>query len=382
MLPVKNKLSTFLHNAPCSSEILEFYRNNSGWFNERRLRRFVFHTSVGNDHLVLPKNELFRYAARLLSMEEAFLDWFGGLSASLRNFVVLLVRHPVLSAAYAYKASGILEGNLSDARYKSFSKAEILADISQKQKYILENIAVHKGGFVYCPALFRRYIASHLSVFPEFRDLAENSFCLPDDFQPVSVEPDFFNGMDNIIEEKLKSARTLKDAVAAVSSAPNSFDAKFLVPHLHLSARHWNSPETTRRKIQQVDSVLGFLQSPLFEKPVCFSSIENSFSEELLSCVPEFYIPAEGNGCFVSLKTEKTPNPRLNNSSCFGKRLELAGGDFLHSFVSVPAFNNLLLILCCLGFFECTLEPNPGCPVHNALLYPLGKIAAVKRVMC
>lgn len=381
LLSGKNRLSTLLHNAPCSAEVLDFYKRNSRWFNERRLRRLVFHTSAENDHLVLPTDEVLRYAARLLSMEEAFLAWFDALPGSHRKLVLLLVENPVLSADYAYKASGILEGNLSDAGYKSFSKTEIFADISQKQKYILENIAIHKNGFVYCLALFRRYIASHLSARAEYRNLISARNCIDEkDFSPVpagKILPS--SELDNIIEEKFSSVRSLADAVEIIAASPCSFDALFLVPHLHLNARFWNSPETARQKIIQADSVINFLESPLFSRPADFCEIENSFQENVLSSVPQYYLPDCGNGYFVSLKTEKSAGPRLN-SSCFGKRLELTGGDFLRSFVSVPAFNNLLLLLCRLGFFECALKENPESPVHNALLYPLGKIAAVRRV--
>ena len=381
LLTGKNRLSTLLHNAPCSAEVLDFYKRNSRWFNERRLRRLVFHTSAENDHLVLPADDVRRYAARLLSMEEAFLAWFDALPGSHRKLVLLLVRHPVLSADYAYKASGILEGNLSDAGYKSFSKTEIFADISQKQKYILENIAVYNGGFVYCPVLFRRYIANHLSARAEYRNLISARNCIEEkDFVPVPAGKILVSSeLDNIIEEKFSSVRSLAEAVEIIAAFPCSFDVLFLVPHLHLNARFWNSPETTRQKIIQAESVVKFLESPFFSRPADFCEIENSFQENVLASVPQYYLPAGGNGYFVSLKTVKSAGSRLN-SSCFGKRLELTGGDFLHSFVSVPAFNNLLLLLCRLGFFECTLKENPESSVNNALLYPLGKIAAVRRV--
>lgn len=380
LLPDKNKLSTLLHNAPCSAEVLDFYKRNSRWFNERRLRRLIFHTSAENDHLVLPADEVRLYAARLLSMEEAFLAWFDALPGSHRKLVLLLVENPVLSADYAYKASGVLDGKLGDSGYKSASKTEILCDIARKQKYILENITIHKNGFVYCPALFRRYIASHLSARAEYRNLISARNCIEEkDFSPVPAGKVLVSSeLDNIIEEKFSSVRSLAEAVEIIASSQCSFDALFLVPHLHLNARFWNSPETTRQKIIQAESVVKFLESPFFSRPADFCEIENSFQENVLASVPQYYLPAGGNGYFVSLKTEKSAGLRLN-SSCFGKRLELTGGDFLHSFVSVPAFNNLLLLLCRLGFFECALNENPGSSVHNALLYPLGKIAAVRR---
>ena len=115
-----------------------------------------------------------------------------------------------------------------------------------------------------------------------------------------------------------------------------------------------------------------------------FEKIENSFYDEITSKVPKFYIPAEGNGYFVQLESEKASKmassaKSAKTSACFGKRLELSGGDFLYNFVSIPAFNNLLLMLCRLGFFECTLSSGTQSPFHNAMLYPLGKIKAVRR---
>lgn len=384
-----SNLSSLLHSSLWSKEILDLYKGRSLWFNARRLRRLVFHTSKENDHLVLPNEEVYRYASRLLSMQEAFLLWFEKLPQSYKNLLVLLVKYPVLSVDRAYRMAGILDGNLSGSDFKSPQKSKILDDIKTKQKYILENIAVYKNGFVFCPAVFRRYIAAHLSALDEYKNLAEVSVCAEGDFSPVPADEilktsSVFQKMDNIIEEKLKSAATIREAIGIIAGAPNSFDAAFLVPHLNLNARYWLSPKTTQEKIRQAESLCSFLESPFFENPVSFEKIENSFYDEIIGKIPVFYIPAEGNGYFVQLESEKagkngvSPLCSARTSACFGKRLELFGGDFLHSFVSVPAFNNLLLILYALGFFECTLEPGEN-PVHNARLYQLGKIRAVRR---
>ena len=385
-----SNLSSLLHSSLYSQEILDFYRSRSDWFNARRLRRLVFHTSKENDHLVLPDAEVCRYASRLLSMQEAFLLWFEKLPQSHKNLLVLLVKNPVLSVDRAYRMAGILDGNFSDSDFESFAKTEILGDIQKKQKYILENIAIYKNGFVFCPAVFRRYIATHLSALDKYKNLSDISVCAEGDFFPVPAgeilkeSPALFQKTDNIIEEKLKSAATIREAIEIIADAPNSFDAAFLVPHLNLNARYWFSPKTTQEKIRQIDSLSRFLESPLFENPVSFEKIEDSFYKNITSKVPKFYIPAAGNGYFVRLESEKASKmassaKSAKTSACFGKRLELSGGDFLYNFVSIPAFNNLLLMLCRLGFFECTLSSGMQSPFHNAMLYPLGKIKAVRR---
>lgn len=383
-----SNLSPLLHTSLCSREILDLYKSRPVWFSERRLRRLVFHTSRENDHLALPKAEVYMYASRLLSMQEAFLMWFEKLPQSLRNLLVLLVKYPVLSVDCAYRMSGILDGNFSDSSFKSLVKSKILDDIKKKQKYILENIAVYKNGFVFCPAVFRRYIATHLSALDEYKNLADVSVCSGDDFSPVPADEILkntraFQKMDIIIEEKLKSAATIREAVEAIAAFPNSFDTSFLVPHLNLSARYWLSLKTTQEKIRQAESLCSFLESPLFKNPVSFEKIENSFYDDIICKIPKFYLPAEGNGYFVRLEPEKpeksADSSMPKTSACFGKRLELSGGDFLYNFVSLPAFNNLLLLLCALGFFECTLEPVPQSPLHNAKLYPFGKIRTVRR---
>ena len=322
-------------------------------------------------------------------MQEAFLLWLEKLPQSYKNLLVLLVKNPVLSVDRAYRMAGILDGNLSGSDFKSPQKSKILDDIKTKQKYILENIAIYKNGFVFCPAVFRRYIATHLSMLDEYKNLADVSVCAEGDFSPVPADEilktsSAFQKMDNVIEEKLKFAATIRETIKIIAGAPNSFDAAFLVPHLNLNARYWLSPNTTQEKIRQAESLCSFLESPLFENPVSFEKIENSFYDEITGKIPAFYIPAEGNGYFVQLESGKPGKNGVfsissaRTSACFGKRLELSGGDFLHSFVSVPAFNNLLLILCRLGFFKCTLEPGEN-PVHSAKLYPLGKIGAVRR---
>ena len=384
-----SNLLSLLHSSIWSKEILDFYKSRSLWFSERRLRRLVFHTSNKNDHLVLPKEEVYRYASRLLSMQEAFLLWLEKLPQSHRNLLVILVKNPVLSVDRAYRMAGILDGDFTGSDFKSPQKSKILDDIKEKQKYILENIAVYKNGFVFCPTVFRRYIATHLSVLDEYKNLADVSVCAEGNFSPVPADEILkttvaFQKMDNIIEEKLKSAETVREAVGIIAGAPNSFDAAFLVPHLNLSARYWLSSKTTQEKIRQAESLCSFLESPLFENPVSFEKIGNSFYDEIAGKIPAFYLPAEGNGYFVRLESGKpgkngvSPAGSARTSACFGKRLELSGGDFLHSFVSVPAFNNLLLILCRLGFFECTFESDEN-SVHSAKLYPLGKIRAFRR---
>lgn len=270
-----SNLSSLLHSSLWSKEILDLYKGRSLWFNARRLRRLVFHTSKENDHLVLPNEEVYRYASRLLSMQEAFLLWFEKLPQSYKNLLVLLVKYPVLSVDRAYRMAGILDGNLSGSDFKSPQKSKILDDIKNKQKYILENIAVYKNGFVFCPAVFRRYIAAHLSALDEYKNLAEVSVCAEGDFSPVPADEILktmpaFQKMDNIIEEKLKSAATIREAVGIIAGAPNSFDAAFLVPHLNLSARYWLSPKTTQEKIRQAESLCSFLESPLFENRELF----------------------------------------------------------------------------------------------------------------
>ena len=323
-------------------------------------------------------------------MQEAFLLWFEKLPQSHKNLLVLLVKNPVLSVDRAYRMARILDGNLSGSDFKSPQKSKILGDIKKKQKYILENIAIYKNGFVFCPAVFRRYIATHLSSFDEYKNLAEVSVCAEGDFSSVPAgeilkeSPALFQKTDNIIEEKLKSAATIREAIEIIADAPNSFDAAFLVPHLNLNARYWLSPKTTQEKIRQAESLCSFLESPLFENPVIFEKIENSFYDDITSKVPKFYIPAEGNGYFVQLESEKalkmaSSAKSAKTSACFGKRLELSGGDFLYNFVSIPAFNNLLLLLCRLGFFECTLSSSTQSPFHNAMLYPFGKIDSFRR---
>ena len=323
-------------------------------------------------------------------MQEAFLLGVEKLPQSHKNLLVLLVKNPVLSVDCAYRMAGILDGDLSGFDFKSPQKFKILDDIKTKQKYILENIAVYKNGFVFCPAVFRRYIAAHLSTLDEYRNLADVSVCAEGDFSPVPADEilktsSAFQKMDNIIEEKLKSATTILEAVGIIAGAPNSFDASFLVPHLNLNARYWLSPKTTQEKIRQAESLCGFLESPLFENPVSFEKIENSFYDEIAGKIPAFYIPAEGNGYFVQLESGKPGKNGVSSSSsartsaCFGKRLELSGGDFLYNFVSIPAFNNLLLMLCRLGFFECTLSSSAQSPFHNAMLYPFGKIDSFRR---
>lgn len=323
-------------------------------------------------------------------MQEAFLLWFKSLPQGSKKLLVILVKRPILSVDSAYKMAEILGGNFSDSDFESATKTEILGDIQKKQKYILENIAIYKDGFVFCPAVFRRYMASHLSALDEYKNLSDISVCAENDFLPVPAvdvlkeSPALFQKTDNIIEEKLKSATTIREAIEIIANAPNSFDAAFLVPHLNLNARYWFSPKTTQEKIRQIDSVSRFLESPLFENPVSFEKIEDSFYEDITSKVPKFYIPANGNGYFVQLESEKaskmaSSSKSARTSACFGKRIELSGGDFLYNFVSVPAFNNLLLVLCRLGFFECSLSSSAQGSVHNAMLYPLGKIKAVRR---
>lgn len=320
-------------------------------------------------------------------MQEAFLLWFEKLPQSHKNLLVLLVKYPVLLVDRAYRMAEILDGDLSGSDFKSPQKSKILDDIKEKQKYILENIAVYKNGFVFCPTVFRRYIATHLSALDEYKNLADVSVCAEGDFSPVPADEILktttaFQKMDDIMEEKLKSAATIRGAVGIIAGAPNSFDAAFLVPHLNLSARYWLSSKTTQEKIHQAEYLCSFLESPLFENPVSFEKIGNSFYDEIAGKIPAFYIPAEGDGYFVQLESEKTEknvaSAMAKTSACFGKRLELSGGDFLYNFVSVPAFNNLLLILCRLGFFECSLESGES-PVHSAKLYPLGKIRTVRR---
>ena len=323
-------------------------------------------------------------------MQEAFLLWFESLPQGSKKLLVLLVQRPILSVDSAYKMAGILDGNFSDSDFESFAKTEILGDIQKKQKYILEDIAIYKNGFVFCPAVFRRYIATHLSALDKYKNLSDISVCAEGDFFPVPAgeilkeSPALFQKTDNIIEEKLKVAATIREAVEIIADAPNSFDAAFLVPHLNLNARYWFSPKTTQEKIRQIDSLSRFLESPLFENPVSFEKIEDSFYEDITSKVPKFYIPESGNGYFVHLESEKaskmaSSSKSARTSACFGKRIELSGGDFLYNFVSVPAFNNLLLVLCRLGFFECSLSSSAQSPFHNAILYPLGKIKAVRR---
>lgn len=153
---INSNLSSLLHSSLYSQEILDFYRSRSDWFSARRLRRLVFHTSRENDHLVLPEAEVYRYASRLLSMQEVFLLWFESLPQGSKKLLVLLVQRPILSVDSAYKMAGILDGNFSDSDFESDTKTEILGDIQKKQKYILENIAIYKGGFVFCPAVFRQ----------------------------------------------------------------------------------------------------------------------------------------------------------------------------------------------------------------------------------
>lgn len=322
-------------------------------------------------------------------MQEAFLLWFESLPQGSKKLLVLLVQHPILFVDSAYKTAGILSGNFSDSDFESFAKTEILGDIQKKQKYILENLAIYKNGFVFCPAVFRRYIATHLSSLDEYKNLSDISVCAEGDFSSVPADEILktmpaFQKMDNIIEEKLKSAATIREAIEIIADAPNSFDAAFLVPHLNLNARYWLSPKTTQEKIRQAESLCSFLESPLFENPVIFEKIENSFYDDITSKVPKFYIPAEGNGYFVQLESEKalkmtSSAKSAKTSACFGKRLELSGGDFLYNFVSIPAFNNLLLMLCRLGFFECTLSSSTQSPFHNAMLYPFGKIKVLRR---
>ena len=359
------KLSSLLHESLFSEEIVEFYKKHSDWFDDRRLRRFVYHTSMLNDHLVLECEELYRYAARLLSMQEAFLLWVESLPKEYRNLLTLLVKYPVLSVDYAYKTAGILKGNLSGSDYKSVGKTEILNDIRKKQKYILENIAVYKNGLVYCPVLFRRYMAEHLGIEITLEAA---------DFTPVA--PAFpLDKVDCETREKLKAARTIREAVKVIAEAPASFDVQFLVPHLNLSVQYWRSPKAIQKKIEQIDSICNFLEGDLFSKGVDFEGIENSFLPEVVNSIPEFFIPACGNGYFVQLEGGKKSTA---GSASFGKRLELTGGDLLYDFVSVPAFNNLLLILSALGFFKCTLQETKPEP-HTAKLYPLGKIKQIKQ---
>ena len=144
-------------------------------------------------------------------MQEAFLLWDEKLPQSHKNLLVLLVKNPVLSVDSAYKTAGILDGNFSDSDFESFAKTEILGDIQKKQKYILENIAIYKNGFVFCPAVFRRYIATHLSALDKYKNLSDISVCAEGDFFPVPAgellkeSPALFQKTDSIIEEKLKS---------------------------------------------------------------------------------------------------------------------------------------------------------------------------------
>lgn len=332
----------------------------------------------------MPYEELIPYASRLLSMEEAFAEWFRKLSEHEKKLLLLLVRYPVLSVDYAFKEAGILNGSLSDDKYQCYQKTQILSDISKKKKYILENAAIYTEGFIRSPALFRRYMAHHLKALEKYGFTDESKSFLPEDIKASSVK------ISKVLEklkapekEKLKKARTIKEALSVTASFPDSFDAEFLVPHLHINPRYWYSPQTHEAKIRQVQSTASFLESAFFSDWVSFSAIENSFEETLIKSVPEFYIPLEGNGLFVRLDSPdvkaKAKKALLRTSSFFGKRFSLSSA-FLYDFVSVPAFNNLLLILSSLNFFECVLEDSPDAEVHSALLYPLGKIKAVKRL--
>ena len=385
----RKKLSDYLHDAPYSTEVLELYKSRTDWFTERRLRRLVFHTSEKNDHLTLPCKELCFYASRLISMEEAFLIWFKDLPESYRNLIKFLVEKPVLSEDFAYRTSGIMPDAKNNKDYAEHIKKEILCDIDHKEKYILENIAVYKNGFIFSPAVIRRYMAFHLSSLnenkkntaPKQNTEAKFFSSIPKENVPVLEKADLG------IAEKLLSAKTIHEAVDIAAHAPNSFDAAVLVPHLNLNARYWNSPKTTQEKIRQIDSVCDFLQGKLFENWIDFSEIENSFCSDVIDSIPSFYIPELGKGYFIQVAAD-SPKTRQSgsagripavNSSCFGKRIEISDSDFFYSFVSVPAFHNLLLILCRLGFFECTLEKDITDSSCNALLYTHGKIHSLRK---
>lgn len=412
------KLHSLLLNAICSEEILGFYKANKSWFNAARLRRLVWHTSDRNDHITIPEDALYEYAVRLISMEEAFLLWFKHLSDGEKRFICLVTEFPAVSEEAAYKKAG-------------FTQSEIKKDIKEKGKYVLENIAVYENGLVFCPDIIRRYIASHLSTLPEYEYLRKTLSprrITAEDFKEIHSEmrqremiKARFSALENELSkcreldiETLKKAQSIEEALETAFLCGSEFEARILLPQLHLNAGRWVSPENAGGRKRYAEQAAAFLKSAVFSSPVSFADIlsfpyesisaggetmESSIPEStVLKCsIPELFKGITFYGYYVNYLPdgEKTETEaKLRSSAVFGRRKALEYSKMqLFNFVSLPAFNNLALLLCYLGFFECAFqstEPsgffnsgifNSGLEKVSGLsLYSFGCIDYIKRV--
>lgn len=379
----RKRLHTLLASALCSSEILVFYKSHSSWFTERRLRRLVYHTSTENNHMTMPLEALHEYASRLVSMEEAFLLWFKGLSNEEKRFLALLIEFPILNAEKAYKTAGLWKNG--------YVKKEIARNIKEKDKYVLENVAVYQNGFVFCPAILRRYIAVHLSTLEEYsylKKIITPRHITVSEFEELLNKKDIQNDSKNELSQlKNKNALTIQDAINFLSE--NGFIADVLLPHLHLNSKRWLCPATKDELKDYAEKMAAFFQSELFATPVSFSDILFSCNDDILNAIPHLFKGKHFSGYFLTLLSDDLTESSLDekraklNSSekFFGRRISLLDTQtFIYSFVELPMLHNIALVLCQLGFFSCTFAGKASDleKASGVSLFQYGQIELIK----
>lgn len=372
----RKRLNTLLTSALYSSEILSFYKSHSFLFTERRLRRLVYHTSTENIHMAMPLGELQEYASRLVSMEEAFLLWFKGLSNEEKHFLALLIEFPILNVEYAYNVAGFWKND--------YVKKEIARNIKEKDKYVLENVAVYQNGFVFCPTILRRYIAVHLSTLEEYsylKRLIAPCHITASEFELLNKK-DIQNDSKNELSQ-LKNALTIQDAINFLSE--NGFIADVLLPHLHLNSKRWLCPATKDELKDYAEKMAAFFKSELFATPVSFSDILFSCNDDILNAIPHLFNEKHFSGYFLTLLSDDSSKnfldenrAKINSSEkIFGRRIPLLDTQtFIYNFVELPLLHNIALVLCQLGFFSCTFteETSDFEKASGVSLFPSGQI--------
>lgn len=333
--------------------------------------------------MTMPLEALYEYASRLVSMEEAFILWFKSLSAEEKRFLELLIEFPILNAENAYKMAGLWKN--------AYVKKEIARNIKEKDKYVLENVAVYQNGFVFCPAILRRYIVAHLSTLDEYSYLKK--IITPRHISVLEFEEQFNrkNTQDNSTNElpqlKNKNAHTIQDAINFLSES--GFIADVLLPHLHLNAKRWLCP-TPKDKLQgYAKKVAMFFQSELFVTPVSFSDILLSCNDDILNAIPHLFMGKNFSGYFLTLLNDESSGSsidskraKLNSSEAvFGRRIPLLDTQtFIYNFVELPVLHNIAMFLCQNGFFSCTFCEKPSTfeKASGVSLFPFGEIDFIK----
>lgn len=335
--------------------------------------------------MTMPLEALYEYASRLVSMEEAFLLWFKTLSSEEKRFLALLIEFPVLNAENAYKAAGLWKNG--------YAKNEIARNIKEKDKYVLENVAVYQNGFVFCPAIVRRYIALHLSTLEEYSYLkkliAPRHVCASE-FEELLNRKNTQDDSENELPPlKNKNARTIQDALSINLLSGSSFIADALLPHLHLNSKRWLCPMSKDELQDYAEKAAAFFQSELFAEPVSFSDILLSCNDDFLNAVPHLFKGRHFSGYFLALLNDDSSESSLDakrakvtsSEKVFGRRIPLLDTQaFIHSFVELPALHNLALLLCRLGFFSCTFakEPSDFEKASGVSLFPHGQIEYIR----